>query len=197
MTRYEYNIARKLARRHRIKLADLPLHVVRDASIAGIDNGVVYDARNMHAPTAKPDWQWRPKTEIEKYDGKKLIVFKKAHCYARDRWDRPYHKMYCVVVLEVSAGTRRQQRYGCGNRRAKCRAASARVLRFETLTGEVIKGKRFAYAGHGRYRKSALFKYELGKIVRPLGRKYDVRFAECSAGIHFFLDRQTAQHYAM
>ena len=62
----------------------------------------------------------------------------------------------------------------------KCRAEYAKVLECSELC---------------RSKHDPWFKYEQGKIVRPLEPFDENRWNECAPGIHFFLTREEAEEY--
>lgn len=90
--------------------------------------------------------------------------------------DRP-----CLVKLRILEDSKRSS--GTGR---KCRCDKAEVIAIEKLDGTPIQ------KAYSDYDKS--FIYEVGKIVSVDNFNED-RFNECSAGIHFFINKQEAINY--
>ncbi len=98
-----------------------------------------------------------------------FIAFKKAH-----------NK---IVVLEIPADARRSSATSL-----KCRCDKAKVLRIENLDGSLSSLSEIASDF------DCNFVYKVGEIVSV--DDFDTnRWAECSAGIHFFISRQLAVNY--
>src|SRR5574344_190966 len=70
----------------------------------------------------------------------------------------------------------------------KCRCDKCLVLEFQDMDGTKTKVKKYT---SNQYAKCV---YEVGKIVEADEWDED-RFNECSHGIHFFIDRQSAVNY--
>ena len=95
-----------------------------------------------------------------------------------------------VVKLLIPEDSKRSSSIG-----RKCRAEKAKVLEFQSLTGE-----RLDYP-HGPLKTAESsydpkFVYKPGKIITPTNGFCDDRFNECASGIHFFIDRGEAVRYA-
>jgi ribosomal protein S8 len=70
----------------------------------------------------------------------------------------------------------------------KCRCSKAKVLAIENIDGSKSNEIK-VYSNH-----DSTFMYEVGKIARVEDFDTD-RWAECSAGIHFFIAREMAVKY--
>lgn len=95
-----------------------------------------------------------------------------------------------VVKLLIPEDSKRSSSIG-----RKCRAEKAKVLEFQSLTGE-----RLDYP-HGPLKTAVSsydqnFIYKPGEIITPTNNFCDDRFQECAGGIHFFIDRREAAHYS-
>ena len=88
-----------------------------------------------------------------------------------------------IVVLEILSDARR-----CSATGRKCRCDKAKVLEIQNLDGSKADINSVA----SRYNSS--FVYTVGKIVEEPNFNED-RWYECSAGIHFFINRQEAVGY--
>ena len=93
----------------------------------------------------------------------------------------PKHDRPCLVKLRILEDSKRSS--GAGR---KCRCDKAEVIAIEKLDGTPIQ------KAYSNYDKS--FIYEVGKIVSVDNFDED-RFDECSAGIHFFINKQEAINY--
>ena len=89
-----------------------------------------------------------------------------------------------IVILEVLADAKRSS---AATR--KCRCSKAKVLGFETLSGEEIKEDIFVRSNYDE-----TFLYKKGEIVE-VEEFDDNRWEECAAGIHFFITKQEAIDY--
>lgn len=101
-------------------------------------------------------------------------------------WKKIYRKRqkdYVIVKLKILADSKRSRATS-----DKCRCDKALVLGFETLKGEPLDIKQVT---NNHYAKCI---YKVGKIVYA-DKWDDNRWNECSNGIHFFLDRQSAVDY--
>jgi hypothetical protein len=98
---------------------------------------------------------------------KKTIVYKKL------RDDR-------IATLELKRGQEFQS-----ENQSKCRTGSAKVLKIEGPDGKNYKT--------GKSMHEVNFMYKVGETVSA---PYDPEIKECSTGIHFFLDRDSAERYA-
>ena len=88
-----------------------------------------------------------------------------------------------IVVLEILSDARR-----CSATGRKCRCDKAKVLEIQNLDGSKADINSVASG----YNNS--FIYTIGEIVKePNFNEY--RWNECSAGIHFFINRQEAVEY--
>jgi hypothetical protein len=89
-----------------------------------------------------------------------------------------------IVKLLVPAKAKRSHAFG-----RKCRAEFAEVLEIITRTGRPVK------SAHSRWDHT--FVYNVGKIVRPIGGKFDDDdwMKECAPGIHFFITRVEAEEF--
>ena len=88
-----------------------------------------------------------------------------------------------IVKLEIPADAKR-----CSSTGVKCRCSKAKVLEILNLDGSVadIKIVSSLYFND--------FYYELGEMIYP--DSFDDRYwIECSNGIHFFINRDTAINY--
>ena len=103
-----------------------------------------------------------------------FIAYKKASYYPNS----------VIVVLEVLAEAKRSS---AATR--KCRCSKAKVLGFETLSGEEIKEDIFVRSNYDE-----TFLYKKGEIVEVKDFD-DNRWEECAAGIHFFMSKQEAVDY--
>ena len=95
-----------------------------------------------------------------------------------------------VVKLLIPEDSKRSSSTG-----RKCRAEKAKVLEFQSLTGERLD---YPYGplktAESSYDMS--FVYKPGEIIIPTNDFCDDRFQECAGGIHFFINRGEAVHYA-
>ena len=103
-----------------------------------------------------------------------FIAYKKASYYPNS----------VIVVLEVLADAKRSSAAT-----KKCRCSKAKVLGFETLSGEEIKENINVYSNYDE-----TFLYKKGEIVEVKDFD-DNRWEECAAGIHFFMSKQEAIDY--
>lgn len=88
-----------------------------------------------------------------------------------------------IVKLEVPSDAKRSSALG-----KKCRCSKAKVLEIQYLNGEKAL-TNIAYSSFDR-----LFIYKIGEIVEVPDFD-DIRWNECSTGIHFFMDRADAVDY--
>ena len=88
-----------------------------------------------------------------------------------------------IVVLEIPADARRLSATG-----RKCRCDKAIVLRIEDMDGTTSDLTEVASD------RDSSFVYKVGKMVSVPDFCED-RWQECSAGIHFFINRQEAVNY--
>ena len=88
-----------------------------------------------------------------------------------------------IVELEILSDARR-----CSATSRKCRCDKAKVLSIQNLDGTVSDLKSIS----SNYDEN--FIYTVGEIVEELNFDED-RWNECSAGIHFFINRQEAVEY--
>ena len=88
-----------------------------------------------------------------------------------------------IVVLEIPADARRLSATG-----RKCRCDKANVLRIEEMDGTA--SGRIVVASD----RDSSFVYKVGEMVSVPDFCED-RWQECSAGIHFFINRQEAVNY--
>ena len=98
-----------------------------------------------------------------------FIGFKKASGY--------------IVVLEIPEDAKRLSATG-----RKCRCDKAKVLEIQNVDGTKANVTKAA-SGY-----DSNFVYEVGKTVR-VDNFCEDRWEECSAGIHFFINRQEAVNY--
>lgn len=91
----------------------------------------------------------------------------------------------CLIKLEIPEDAKRSSDFT-----HQCRANKANVLDIiDIKTNESI-----ARTAHSMFDNT--FLYEVGKIVTPRGEPFDEnRFNHCSAGIHFFIDKESASFY--
>lgn len=88
-----------------------------------------------------------------------------------------------IVVLEILSDARR-----CSATGRKCRCDKAKVLEIQNLDGSKADMNSVA-SGY-----NSSFVYTVGEIVKEPNFDED-RWNECSAGIHFFINRQEAVEY--
>ena len=88
-----------------------------------------------------------------------------------------------IVVLEIAADSRRSSATT-----RKCRCSKAKVLRIEEINGSVSDVNSVPSNRDGD------FIYEVGKTVEVKDFD-DNRWNECSTGIHFFINKETARRY--
>lgn len=88
-----------------------------------------------------------------------------------------------IVKLKILEDSKRSRATG-----DKCRCDKALVIEFQNLDGTKSEIKEYTNSNY------ATCKYKVGKIVKANGWDRD-RFNECSHGIHFFVDRQSAVNY--
>ena len=126
-----------------------------------------------------------------KITGYKKVYIKKLNTKSVYTDDRRYYYEPIVAVLEIPRGEKRFQELRWRKRDGwKCRAASAKVLRFETYEGLQIDGVEVV-SGHDKN-----FVYKAGEIVRPRGKFFaPADFGTCASGIHFFMRREDAIGY--
>lgn len=75
---------------------------------------------------------------------------------------------------------------------AKCRCDKAVVLDIQDLNGNPVF---YDVTATSLFREQQIY-YVVGETVKPVGGAFDInRFAECSAGIHFFYKREDAVTY--
>ena len=104
-------------------------------------------------------------------------------------WKKIYRKRqkdYVIVKLKILADSKRSRATS-----DKCRCDKALVLGFETLEGESLK--RTKQVTNYNYEKCT---YKVGEIIYP-DEWDDNRWNECSHGIHFFIDRQSAVEHVI
>jgi hypothetical protein len=101
-----------------------------------------------------------------------FIGFKKAMIHDRD----------VIVELMISEDAKRTSATT-----RKCRCSKAKVL---SITS--VDGKTSYEEACSRYNKK--FIYKIGEVVEVTNFEED-RFAECAAGIHFFITRKEAEEY--
>ena len=88
-----------------------------------------------------------------------------------------------IIVLKILKNSKRSNATSL-----KCRCDKAKVLKIEKIDGEISKLTQIA----SNY--DSAFLYKVGKIVKV--KNFDEnRFNECSTGIHFFINRQSAVNY--
>lgn len=92
---------------------------------------------------------------------------------------------YIIVKLKILADSKRSRATS-----DMCRCDKALILGFETLKGEPLDIKEVTNYNY------AECTYKVGEIVYP-DKWDDNRWNECSHGIHFFLDRQSAVDYIL
>lgn len=123
---------------------------------------------------------------IKEFDGKKIVVWKKA--LTTDGGFRR-NRGRCLVKLEVSA---RALRYQPNN--YKCRSSSARVLGIFDLYGKKLR-RKIAFSKYLVGRRCPLLRYKVGETVKPQ-KKFDKNYTrECASGIHFFLTMKEAADF--
>ena len=88
-----------------------------------------------------------------------------------------------IVELEILSDARR-----CSATGRKCRCDKAKVLSIQNIDGTPAEAKEAV----SKYNSD--FKYRVGEIVEVKDFCED-RWEECSAGIHFFINRQEAVNY--
>ena len=129
---------------------------------------------------------------IKQFDGKPIQAWKKA----KIKTGRGKYSSYrqCIVELLIPA---RAVRFQPLNK--KCRASSAHVIAIYDIVSDAQFGikqlgaktkRRVAYSKHDR-----LFKYIVGKKVKPTNRFDKNHREECATGIHFFLTAKEAANY--
>lgn len=93
-------------------------------------------------------------------------------------------KVTCIIQLEIPEDARRSSATT-----RKCRCDKALVKSIEIIEESVFCTKAYSY-------KDPKFVYEEGKIV-SVDNFDENRFNECSAGIHFFINRQETIDYKL
>ena len=88
-----------------------------------------------------------------------------------------------IAKLKILEDSKRSR--ATGN---KCRCDKCLVLEFQNVDGSVSDEK--AYTSH----EYAVCTYTVGEVVRA-DKWDDNRWVECTHGIHFFIDRQSAVNY--
>ena len=88
-----------------------------------------------------------------------------------------------IAKLKILKDSKRSRATG-----DKCRCDKAMIVEFQDLDGTKSETKEYTSNNY------AECKYEVGKIVEADEWDED-RFNECSHGIHFFIDRQSAVDY--
>ena len=162
--------------------ADLRGAYLRGADLSGAD---LRGADLSDADLRGADLRWADLRGIITEESTKLppivcpetgsfIAYKKAS----------YYRNLVIVVLEVLTEAKRSS---AATR--KCRCSKAKVLGFETLSGEEIKEDIFVRSNYDE-----TFLYKKGKIVEVKDFD-DNRWEECAAGIHFFMSKQEAVDY--
>ena len=84
-----------------------------------------------------------------------------------------------IATLELPKGAVFQS-----ENNSKCRTASAKVLKIEDKEGNKVDS--------GKSQNDNSFVYKVGETVSA---PYNEAIEECSTGIHFFLDRESAERY--
>lgn len=127
---------------------------------------------------------------IDKYDGKKIIGWKKAYRSERGK------KIFVLIKLEIPPWAERVQSYN-----KKCRASEAKVLEIITLKTKRVEHKNLKAHVGGKLVASAFssreydFIYKRGKTVTPNYPFDGNPDNECRSGIHFFLNKKEAKAY--
>ena len=88
-----------------------------------------------------------------------------------------------IAKLKILEDSKRSRAAG-----DKCRCDKCLVLEFQNVDGSISDEK--TYTSH----KYAVCTYTVGEVVRA-DKWDDNRWVECSHGIHFFIDRQSAVNY--
>lgn len=88
-----------------------------------------------------------------------------------------------IIKLEIPADAKR-----CSATSEKCRCDKAKVLEIQNLNGTIANIKEIS----SNYDKN--FIYKVGEVV-SVKNFCDDRWQECSEGIHFFVNRQSAVEY--
>ena len=88
-----------------------------------------------------------------------------------------------IAKLKILEDSKRSRAAG-----DKCRCDKCLVLEFQNVDGSISDEK--TYTSH----KYAVCTYTVGEVVRA-DKWNDNRWVECSHGIHFFIDRQSAVNY--
>ena len=88
-----------------------------------------------------------------------------------------------IVELEILSDARR-----CSATGRKCRCDKAKVISIQNIDGTPAEAKEAV----SKYDRD--FKYRVGEIVE-VKDFCENRWQECSAGIHFFINRQEAVYY--
>ena len=88
-----------------------------------------------------------------------------------------------IAKLKILEDSKRSRAAG-----DKCRCDKCLVLEFQNVDGSISYEK--TYTSH----KYAVCTYTVGEVVRA-DKWDDNRWVECSHGIHFFIDRQSAVDY--
>ena len=88
-----------------------------------------------------------------------------------------------IVELEILADAKR-----CSATSRKCRCDKAKVLSIQNIDGTIADIKEVASNYNSK------FIYKVGEIVK-VDNFCEDRWQECSAGIHFFINRQEAVNY--
>lgn len=94
--------------------------------------------------------------------------------------DEGYH---VLIKLYIPADAKRSS--ATGN---KCRCSKAKVLDITSLDEKEHFDEAYSIYVHD-------FKYKVGEYVEPRGTFNEDRFDKCSAGIHFFINKQDAIDY--
>lgn len=103
-----------------------------------------------------------------------FIAYKKI----KDCQDNKY-----IVKLRILAISKRSRATG-----DKCRCDMAKVEEIQDMNGNKLDIAEVEHCGY------KLITYKVGELVKADGWNED-RFVECTNGIHFFVDRQSAVNY--
>lgn len=97
-----------------------------------------------------------------------------------------YNLKTCIVKLKIPAHALRSSALG-----RKCRASEAIVLAIQDMHGKDLGTDIEAVSEYDEN-----FKYHVGETIKPRLLPFDRnRWRECSAGIHFFINRREAVRY--
>ena len=148
---------------------------------AGIDDSTDFTNVDMSCPKNMP---YIPMVCPEEGE---FIAWKKCYCTVKSTMTHSvYNLKTCIVKLKIPANAIRSSSFG-----RKCRASEAIVLAIQDIHGKDLGAGIEAFSEYDQN-----FKYRVGETVKPRLAPFDRdRWRECSAGIHFFINRQEAVRY--